>query len=337
MLKVGIVGIGYWGPNILRAFMSFSDVHVKTVCDLDEKRLQKISAQYPSIETTTDYDSMLHDSDIDAVAVVVSSEKHFHLAKEALLSGKNVFVEKPLSLTSSDAQELVSLAEKEHKILMVGHLLEYHPAVNKMKDLINSGEVGDIYYIYSTRVNLGKIKSEENALWSLAPHDISVVLYLLDPMEPLEVQAIGGDYLKEGVEDVTIVNMRFEKKIIASVHVSWLDPHKIRKFTLVGNKKMLVFDDMETTEKIKVYDKGVDYNTDYSTYKEYCSLRFGDIVIPKVDIQEPLLIECRHFIDSIKTGKQPRTDGKDGLRVVKVLEAAQNSLDNNSTWIRVRK
>ncbi len=322
---LGIVGLGYWGPNLLRNFSQLDGCMLKTCCDLSEDNLKRAQMQYPDIETTNDYAALLKDPEIQAIVIATSAATHYKLAKQAILRDKHVFVEKPLTLNVAQAEELVQLAEQNGKKLMVGHLMEHHPAVEMLKDIIKSGELGDVYYLYSQRVNLGKIRRDENALWSFAPHDISIIMYLLEA-EPENVSARGQAYLQDGIDDVVFVNLLFPDKVMAQIQLSWLDPHKIRRTTIVGSKKMAVFDDMEPTEMIRIYDKGV-VNGSYNSFGESLSLRFGDVTSPYIKMLEPLKLECQHFIDCIQNGKQPKSDGWDGLRVVKVLHAAQESLD----------
>jgi len=336
MVTLGQIGVGYWGKNLLRNFASMSQCHVKMCCDKEEGILERVRRDYPSVESTREYSDILADDGIDAVVVATLPEMHFPIAKEALLAGKDVFVEKPLVLTVPDGEELVQLAEENKRILMVGHILEYHPAVNRMRDYITSGELGDIYYIYSTRVNLGKIRRFENALWSLAPHDVSIVLYL-SGQTPVEVTAVGESYLQKNIQDVAFAILRFPGGTMAHIHVSWLDPHKIRKVTVVGSRKMAVFDDMESTEMIRIYDKGVGQRLDYDSYGEALSVRVGDIHIPKVTMTEPLRLECQHFIDCVMNRTTPRADGRDGVRVVKVLDAAQKSMERGGTPVTIEE
>ena len=336
MVTLGQIGVGYWGKNLLRNFVSLSNCQVKICCDTDETILGRMNRDYAGLRWTQDYSDVLADDEIQAIVIATLPETHFIIAKEALLAGKDVFVEKPLVLNVSDGEELVQLADAQKRILMVGHIMEYHPAVNQMKDLINKDELGEIHYIYSTRVNLGKIRRFENALWNLAPHDVSIVLYLSDSV-PIEIIAVGESYLQKGIQDVTFATLRFRGGKMAHIHVSWLDPHKIRKITVVGSKKMAVFDDMESTEMIRIYDKGVDQRLDYESYGESLSLRIGDIHIPKVNMTEPLRLECQHFLDCVVNRTQPRSDGLDGLNVVKVLDAAQKSMERGGTPVRIEE
>jgi len=325
-VNIAIIGCGYWGPNLVRNFNEIPDSNLVGCCDLKEENLNKIKQLYPSTKTTKNYKDILEDKSIDAVVVATSAPTHYLLAQEALACGKHVFIEKPMTLSSYAAEQLIYSAKKNSKILMVGHLLEYHPAVRKIKSLIDSGELGEIYYLYSQRLNLGQVRHDENALWCLAPHDISVALYLLG-MEPFQATAQGQSYLQKDIEDVVFSCLNFSNGTIVHMHISWLDPNKVRKLTVVGSKKMVVFDDMEGVEKIRIYDKGVE---------EGFAVRFGDVVIPLLDTQEPLRRECLHFIDCIRNNKKPLSDGRDGERVIRVLEAVQESLKNNGMPVKVR-
>ena len=331
---IGIAGLGYWGPNLLRNFSQLDGCKVKICCDLSEKSRRHAGEQYPDIETTDDYGSLLQDPEVQAIVIATPATTHYDLAKRAILNGKHVFVEKPLTLDIAQAAELVELAQQNGIKLMVGHLMEYHPAIGMLKDMIRDGQLGDVYYLYSQRVNLGKIRKDENALWSLAPHDISILIYLLGA-EPENVSARGQAYLQDGIEDVVFLNLLFPGKVMAQIQLSWLDPHKIRRTTIVGSEKMAVFDDMEPTEMIRIYDKGVANGPGYDSFGESLSLRFGDVKIPYIKMVEPLRVECQHFIDCIRNDMQPRSDGHDGLRVVRVLQAAQESLDRGGVPVEL--
>ena len=334
---IGIAGLGYWGPNLLRNFSQLDGCKVKICCDLSEKSRRHAGEQYPDIETTDDYGSLLQDPEVQAIVIATPATTHYDLAKRAILNGKHVFVEKPLTLDIAQAAELVELAQQNGIKLMVGHLMEYHPAIGMLKDMIRDGQLGDVYYLYSQRVNLGKIRKDENALWSLAPHDISILIYLLGA-EPENVSARGQAYLQDGIEDVVFLNLLFPGKVMAQIQLSWLDPHKIRRTTIVGSEKMAVFDDMEPTEMIRIYDKGVVLavgDPTYGSFGESLSLRFGDVKIPYIKMVEPLRVECQHFIDCIRNDMQPRSDGHDGLRVVRVLQAAQESLDRGGVPVEL--
>jgi predicted dehydrogenase len=329
MLKMAVVGAGYWGKNLVRNFATAKRCDLKYVCDLNKKLLAAQKKNFPSIITTTELEEVLGDAEIDAVAIATEVPTHFEIAQKSLEAGKHTYVEKPLTLKAADAKILVELAKNKKLKLMVGHLLEYHPAVNYLKEMIDKGQLGQPYYMYTQRVNLGIVRQDENAWWSLAPHDISVICYLLGS-EPVSVSVHGQYYLQKDIEDVIFATIKFADGKVANVHCSWLDPHKIRKMTVVGSEKMVTFDDMETTEKIRIYDKGAAIKHDITTsYAEIISLRFGDIVIPKIPSVEPLSLECRHFIDCVLDGMPIRSDGIEGLRVVRVLEAGQKSLKSN--------
>ncbi len=337
MVKLALIGTGAWGRNLLRNFLNMNGAELSVCCDSDTERCATALNGARGVNRTTDPEDIFANPEIDAVAIATPAPTHFALAKRAIESGKDVYVEKPMTLRLDEAVELVELAETNDKILMVGHLLEYHPAVLKMKDLLDSGELGDPYYIYSERVNLGKIRQDENALWSFAPHDISVILHLLDE-EPVEVSATGAAYIQPDIEDVVFLWMRFSDDKLAQIHVSWLDPHKIRRTTLVGSKKMVVFDDMMSAEKIRIYDKGVEgsgKNGKFVGYAESLALRFGEVTIPALKHAEPLKVECAHFIECVENHTQPRSDGRDGLRVVRVLDAAQRSLKSGGAPVKL--
>ncbi|MDD5326959.1 MAG: Gfo/Idh/MocA family oxidoreductase [Phycisphaerae bacterium] len=328
-LNVAVVGAGYWGKNLVRNFATAKRCNLKYVCDLNKKALAAQKKSFPFITTTSELGDVLSDAEIDAVVIATEVPTHFEIARKALDAGKHTYVEKPLTLKAADANTLVELAKDKKLKLMVGHLLEYHPAVNYLKEMIDRGQLGQLYYMYTQRVNLGIVRQNENAWWSLAPHDISIICYLFGS-EPVSVTAHGQCYLQKDIEDVVFATIKFSDGKMANVHCSWLDPHKIRKMTVVGSEKMVTFDDMEATEKIRMYDKGAAIKHDITTsYSEIISLRFGDIVIPKVPSGEPLGLEGRHFIDSVLDGTPIRSDGVEGLRVVRVLEAGQKSLKNN--------
>ncbi|MGH3117316.1 MAG: Gfo/Idh/MocA family protein [Gaiellales bacterium] len=334
MVNVAVVGVGGWGKNLARNYFQIPDCSLKYICDLSRPRLEELRRQLPGTAITPRFEDLLADPELHACVIATTASTHYALAKAALRAGKDVYVEKPFVLEVPQAEELVRIAEQEGRILMVGHLLEYHPVVGRLKGMIDSHELGDVYYMYNQRVNLGTVRDDENALWSFAPHDVSALLYLLGK-EPTDVTARGQSYLRRGIEDVVFITLNFDDAALAHIHVSWLDPHKIRKMTIVGSKKMVVFDDMENTEKLKIYDKSAAHNADYNTFAEYVTLRFGDITIPHLRIDEPLQLECQHFLECIRERRQPRSDGRDGVRVVKVLAAAQRSLEKNGMPIVV--
>jgi len=327
-VNIGVIGVGGWGKNLARNYSQIPGANLKYLCDLNQSTLDKLAPLFQPEKTTTDYQEMLNDSDLQAIVIATNGPTHYKLCKQALEAEKDVYVEKPFVMSSTEARELIALAEAKSRVLMVGHLLEYHPVVEKLKELIDAGELGDIRYIYSQRLNLGTVRKDENALWNFAPHDISVILYLLG-VRPTDISARGQAYLQPGVEDVMFLTMNFNNEAMGHVHVSWLDPHKTRKITIVGSKRMAVFDDLEPSEKLKIYDKGVEINMDYDSYAEYVGLRFGDITIPYIKVGEPLRAECEHFLACVRNRTTPRSDGEDGLRVVEVLEAADRSLEQN--------
>jgi len=325
LVHVAVVGAGGWGKNLIRNFAGLKDCKLHTVCDLDAAKLSQNESLYPGLRTTQDLNEVIGSKEIDAVVIASPAPMHFDMARRALEAGKHVYVEKPMTLSAADAERLVALADQAGRKLMVGHLLEYHPCVRMLKDMIDGGELGDLYYLYCQRLNLGVVRKDENAWWSLAPHDVSVVLYLFGA-EAKTVTSQGHAYLRPGVEDVVFTQIRFADGRMASIHVSWLDPHKIRKMTLVGTKKMATFDDMESSEKIRVYDKAADVVPGTVSYADSITIRQGDIHMPMIKGGEPLKDECRHFVESILNNTTPLSDGRDGLRVVKVLEAATQSL-----------
>jgi predicted dehydrogenase len=325
VLNVACVGLGYWGPNVLRAFAGLDGCRLVAACDADPARLERLGRLKPEVSLIADYAALLRDPRVEAVAITTPAPSHHRLALAALEAGRHVFVEKPLALSSREAQELVCLADERGVTLMVGHLLQYHPAVRQLKGYLDQGRLGSVLYLYSTRVNLGQVRQDESALWSLAPHDVSVFVYLLG-RTPAAVRALGGSYLQAGVEDVVFLTCEFADGVLAHSHLSWLDPHKLRKFTVVGTKMMAVFDDVEPVEKIRLYDKGVDAPKDFRSYGEFLTLRSGDVFIPKVSMEEPLVVECRHFLECVRDKRRPLTDGQAGLAVVRVLEAAAASL-----------
>jgi predicted dehydrogenase len=327
-INVAVVGCGYWGPNLVRNFSQIPDCHVKMCCDLDEKKLARIKNLYPTITTTTRFEEVVADPSIDAVAIATPVHAHAPLGQKCLEHNKHVLIEKPLASSSEECLALIQLAEAHQKVLMVGHTFEYAAAVNKARQIIDSGELGEIQYISSVRVNLGLFQPDINVVWDLAPHDITIILYLLKEF-PISVNSQGKAHFKQRIEDVATMTLNFPNGAIAFIHNSWLDPDKIRKTTIVGSKKMLVYDDINPNEKIKIYDKGVEAPPYYDTFAEFhFAYRYGDIYTPRLNEYEPLRVECEHFLECIKTGKPPKSDGYSGLRVVAILEAANRSLRN---------
>jgi predicted dehydrogenase len=325
-VQVGVVGLGYWGPNLARNFDRLPGAELRWICDADEEKRARLAPQFPSTRASGDFDELLADDELDAIVVATHVPSHPVLAQRAFEAGKHVFVEKPLAQSVAEAEQVVAAAREAGRVLMVGHLLEYHPGVERLKEIADSGDLGDLHYIYSNRLNLGKIRADENALWSLGAHDVSVVLRLTGE-EPIEATAMGESYMRPGVEDVVFAYLRFPSGLAAHLHLSWLDPHKERRFTVVGSKRMATFDDMATERKLTVYDKGFDQ--DFSSYGEYIA-RSGDTYSPRISNEEPLRIECRHFLECVRDGTEPRTGGESALRVVRVLERLQRDLTKTS-------
>ncbi len=334
MINIAVVGAGAWGKNHIRVFSEIPNVRLRYVCDQEPSKLRSLQEAYPQTKMVENLEPIVQDPEVRGVVVASSALSHYSLAKKILQADKDVLVEKPMALSVKDAEEMIEISERRKRILMVGHLLIYHPVVDRLKEMVVSGELGKIYYIYTQRVNLGVIRQDENALLSFAPHDVSVILYLLEE-EPVMVSGYGESYIRKGIEDVAFLGLQFSDGKMANIHLSWLDPHKLRKITIVGSKKMVVFDDMEVSEKLKVYDKGVK-NLSYDTYGEYLSLRFGDITIPSIKMTEPLRAEAEHFIHSIESRKEPKTGGRNGLKVVKILMAAQESLKKKGFPVSLR-
>ncbi|MFZ0680836.1 Gfo/Idh/MocA family protein [Candidatus Binatus sp.] len=324
---IGVVGLGYWGPNWVRNLHQSQAARRIVACDLDQKRRLHVSQLYSDLETTSHFEDLLNDDDIEGIVVATPVGTHYGMAKRALEAGKSVLVEKPMATSNEDANDLVKTAREKNLILMVGHTFEYSAPVLKMHDIIASGELGDVFYISSVRANLGLFQRDVNVTWDLATHDISIILNLMNGHEPEAVSCQGESHYGSGVEDVAMLTLRFERNVIAFIHVSWLDPDKIRRTTVVGSRKMLVYDDTAPQEKIRIYDKGVTAQKYYDTFGEFqFSYRYGDIQIPRIEEKEPLFCECEHFVNCIKSGQTPNTDGVNGARVVSVLEAANYSL-----------
>ena len=321
MIKVGLAGLGYWGPNLARNFDDLADL--AWLCDVSPELIDRYGARYPDAETTTRFDDLLDDSSVQAIVIATPVTTHYELARRSLSAGKHVFVEKPPALSGAEADELVALAEEQELVLLPGHLLLYHPAVAKLMELIEAGELGEILYLYGNRQNLGQIRKDENALWSLGAHDLSVILHLVGE-EPTELWARGEAFHNEGVEDVVFCYLRFPSGIVAHMHLSWLDPHKKREMTVVGRHKMAVFDDMELERKVTVYDKGTEQRAE--SYGEWRT-RTGDIYIPKIPNDEPLRLECRHFLSLVAGDGDRLAAAREGATVVRVLEQLQASLE----------
>lgn len=335
-MNLAIIGCGYWGPNLIRNFCQSKRVMELICCDLDQKRLDRMKSLYPTIAVLTNYEELLERQDLDAVVIATPAKSHYPIAKDFLSHDKHVFIEKPLTHSCETSLELIKLAEEKKKILMVGHTFEYTSAVNKIKTIVESGELGKILYIHSIRVNLGLFQPDINVVWDLAPHDISTILYLTGEL-PASVNCQGKAHFNLNIEDVATTTLNFKNGLIAFLHTSWLDPNKIRKTTIVGTRKMLVYDDIETQEKIKIYDKGVEVPPYYDTYEEFqYAYRYGNIFSPRIEEYEPLKMECEHFLDCILKKRTPLTDGYSGLRVVSILEAANKSLKHSGKAIQIQ-
>lgn len=332
--RIGVIGCGYWGPNLIRNFVEIPDSEVVVVADLRPDRLAFVQGRYRGVYVTQDY-RQLFEMGLDAAIIATPPATHHALAYDCLEHGLHVMVEKPLTLKSHDAEELVQLAEQKSRVLMVGHTFEYNAAVLRLKQLIESRELGEVYYIDAARLNLGLFQSDTNALWDLAPHDISIILFLLDSV-PVSVRTSGSSCVLKGVHDVVFIHLEFANCISAHIHVSWLDPCKVRRVTVVGSHKMAVYNDVENLEKIKIYDQGVELPESTNSFGEFqCSYRYGDILIPNIRFSEPLRAECQHFLDCINQNVTPRTDGRSGLNVVKIMEAAQQSLDHGGAEVAI--
>jgi predicted dehydrogenase len=322
-VRVGVAGLGYWGPNLARNFAAIPGCELLWLCDSDAAKRDKLARSHPGARTTGELSDLLGDETLDAIVLATPVPTHADLAVAVLGAGKHCFVEKPLATSAADAERAVQAAERSGRLLMVGHLLEYHPAVTRLKEMIDAQELGPLFYIYGNRLNLGQLRADENALWSLGAHDVSVALHLIGE-EPVECVAQGAAYVREQVQDVAFCFLRFPSGVVAHLHLSWLDPHKERRITVVGAKRMATFDDMLIEGKLALYDKGFDQDT--SSWGEYIA-RSGDIYSPQISNREPLRLECEHFIECVRTGATPRSDGVSGLRVVRVLESLQRSLE----------
>jgi len=324
-LKIGVIGCGSWGRNHVRSVAALPEAELAAVCDTSETVRARIARQYPSATVTDDPRKLL--GMVEAVIIATPAVSHADLARAAIAAGVPALIEKPFALSVADAEDVAERADKAGLPLMAGHLLVYHPVVEQLRELIVAGRLGEIYYLYSQRVNLGQVRPDENALWSFGPHDVSVALYLLG-QEPTSVTAVGRSYLQRGIEDVVFLTMEFPSGVLAHVQMSWLDPHKERKLTVVGARQMAVFDDMQPREKLRVYDKGVDRPAEYQSFGESLQLREGDIYIPRIASSEPLALELGHFVKVARREAPPKSSAADGVRVVRVLEAATESLKN---------
>lgn len=328
-LRIGAIGCGYWGPNLIRNFVEIPGAQVIAIADLQRDSLNRMLERFPQIGSATQDYRDLFEMNLDAVVIATPPATHFAIASDCLRNGLHVLVEKPITLESHEAQELIRIADENGRILMVGHTFEYNPAVRTLKQMIDDGELGDIYYIDAVRASLGLFQTKANVIWDLAPHDISIIRYLLGE-DPISVSARGQACVQEGIEDIAYTTLIFPDNVMAHIRTSWLDPSKTRRITVVGSKKMVIYDDVESLEKLKVYDKGVKAIRRTDTFGEFSfAYHYGDVVIPYVRFEEPLRVQSQHFLDCIREGKTPLTDGYNGLRVVQIVEAAQQSLQNN--------
>lgn len=331
MVRIGVIGLGYWGPNYARVLRELSGANLVWACDARPQALHLMRARYPDVILTSSPEEVLADSTVDAVVIATPSSTHAELTLAALEAGKHVLCEKPLAFTTAECDRVIEAADEADRVLMVGHTFIFNPAVRRMRELIDAGAIGPIRYCHSARTGLGPIRQDVNALWDLAPHDISIILYLLD-REPVEVAAFGESYLREETEDVVFVTLRLEGHVLANIHLSWIDPYKTRRLTVIGESKMLVFDDVVADEKLRLYDRGASYETSAieargAEYGEYKAIvRDGDILIPRIPATEPLKEQTQHFLACCESGAVPETDGLSGRRVVAVLEAASASL-----------
>lgn len=326
-INIGVIGCGYWGPNLIRNFVELPTSNVMAVADLREERLDAINTRYPLIKTTTDYQD-LFDLPLHAVVVATSASTHYQIARDCLLHDLPVLIEKPITTISEEAEELVGIADERGLMIMAGHTFEYNAAVQALKTIVTSGELGQIYYVDAVRASLGPVREDVSALWDLASHDVSILLYILN-LEPDSVCSHGGAYLCMDRQDVIYINLKFPDNILAHIHASWLNPRKVRRITVVGSRKMAIFDDVEPLEKIHIYDKGAEVLPYTETFAEFqVSYHYGDIITPHITLVEPLRAECQHFVECVIENVEPQSNGLSGYKVVKVLEAAERSLQN---------
>lgn len=331
--NIGVVGCGYWGPNLIRNFNALNDCTLKTICDANTKRLEHMSSIYPHVQTGTSYEEMITDPELDAVVVAVPVHLHYDLAKKSLAAGKHTFIEKPMAATTEQCAELIEMAHDRDLILMVGHTFLYSPAVRKIKEIVDSGTIGKIRYISSRRLNLGLYQKDINVVWDLGPHDLSIILYIMN-QTPVEVNCRGKTTLNHDIQDVSNMSLLFADGGFATVHNSWLDPKKVRDMAIVGDKKMIVYDDLEPIQKIRIYDMRVDPPPYTDTFKEFnISYHYGDMNAPFIEQEEPLKNEAQHFVDCIREDRRPLTCGASGLQLVHILEAASESMRNRGEAI----
>jgi predicted dehydrogenase len=334
-IKVGVVGCGYWGPNLVRNFRFLQDCNLKIICDLKEERLAHLKSIYPEVQGTTDYRHMLNGAGLDAVVIATAVNTHYPMAKASLLAGKHTMIEKPMACSSAECQELIAIAQKKGLVLMTGHTFLYSPAVRKIKEIVDHGDIGEIRYISARRLNLGLFQKDINVAWDLAPHDISIVLHIMGE-QPVTVNCRGSAHINPTVEDVTTMCLSFPNQRSAIIHSSWLDPRKVREMTIVGSKRMIVYDDVAPLEKIRVFDARVERPPHYDTFAEFhFAYHYGDVHIPYIKQEEPLKTECQHFLDCIQNGATPLTDGSQGLEMVRILEASSESLKRGGSPVEL--
>lgn len=334
-IKIGVVGCGYWGPNLIRNFRSLPDCNLKLICDLNEQRLAHLKSLYPEVQGTTDYRHLLNGAGLDAVVIATAVNTHYPMARASLLAGKHTMIEKPMACSSAECQELIAIAQKRGLVLMTGHTFLYSPAVRKIKEIVDRGDIGEIRYISSRRLNLGLFQKDINVAWDLAPHDISIVLYIMGE-QPLTVNCRGTAHITPAVEDVTTMFLGFQNQKSAIIHSSWLDPRKVREMTIVGSKRMIVYDDVAPLEKIRIFDARVERPPHYDTFAEFhYAYHYGDVYSPYVKQEEPLKTECQHFLDCIRNGTTPLTDGSQGLELVRILEASSESMKDGGSQVEL--
>ncbi len=334
-ISLGVVGCGYWGPNLIRNFRALPDCRLKVMCDLNQDRLRHLRSLYPEVEGETDYNKLLNDPELDAIIVATSVRFHYPMAKAALLAGKHVLIEKPMASSPAECEELISIAEEKGLIVMVGHTFLYSAAVRKIKEIVENQDLGELRYISSRRLNLGLFQKDINVAWDLAPHDISIILYIMQET-PLSVNCRGAAHITPGIEDVTSMSLQFSRQRSAIIHSSWHDPRKVREMTIVGSKRMIVYDDIAAQEKIKVFDARVERPPHYDTFAEFhYAYHYGDIYSPYIKQDEPLKTECQHFLDCIQKGDIPITSGYAGLEIVRILAASSESLRQQGASIEI--
>jgi predicted dehydrogenase len=336
-VKLGVVGCGYWGPNLIRNFRQLQDCRLKLMCDTSEQRLTHVNSLYPEVERHKDYGHLLNGAGLDAVIIATPVRFHYEMARASLRAGKHTFIEKPMASSAEECEELIQIAEERGLVLMVGHTFLYSPAVRKIKEIVDHGDIGDIRYISSRRLNLGLFQKDINVAWDLAPHDISIILHILEEL-PVSVNCRGEAHITPEIEDVTNIHLTFRNHRSALIQSSWLDPRKVREMTIVGSKRMIVYDDVTPLEKLKIFDVRVEVPPHYDTFAEFqYSYHYGDMYVPYLKQEEPLKVECQHFLDCIQNGKIPLTNGRCGLEVVKILEAASASLKHDGAAIEIQE